>query len=168
MSNATTLASLARVTFGPFATASTVPAASVTGLGALATKSTVATTDLDNLAVTGDKIANDTITEAQLGTNEKRQIVRAFGYVDGSTGTLVSGFGLTTTRSGTGAYTVTLSTAAPNLNFTVIVTPRIASNLDITENSGTARTTTTTTLSGRNTSTNSAADVPFYSVAVLW
>lgn len=168
MSNARNLSLTARVTLGPLASASTVPVASVTGLGALATKSTVGTSDLADLAVTTGKIAADAITAAKLGTNEKRQLVRAFGYIDGSTGILVAGYGLTSARSATGTYTVTLDSAAPDTNYTVIATPRQTTNLEITEESDVARTTTVIPLLGRNTSTASAADVPFYSIAILW
>lgn len=102
------------------------------------------------------------------GTLNKRQLVRAFGYIDGSTGALVAGFGLTSARSATGTYTVTLSSAAPDTNYTVIVTPRQTANLTVDEQSGTSRTTTVIPLRGRNTSTGSVADVPFYSIAILW
>lgn len=105
---------------------------------------------------------------ARLGNSEKQRLVRAFGYINGSTGALVAGFGLSSARSATGTYTVTLDSAAPNTDYTVVVTARQTSNLTIDEQSGTARTTTVIPLRGRNTSTASAADVPFYSIAILW
>lgn len=105
---------------------------------------------------------------ARLGNSDKQRLVRAFGYINGSTGALVAGFGLTAARSATGTYTVTLSSAAPDTNYTVLVTARQTANLAIDEQSGTARTTTVIPLRGRNTSTASAADVPFYSVSILW
>ncbi len=105
---------------------------------------------------------------SRLGNSEKQRLVRAFGYINGSTGALVAGFGLTSARSATGTYTVTLSSAAPDTNYTVLVTSRQTSNLAVDEQSGTARTTTVVPLRGRNTSTGSAADVPFFSVMILW
>lgn len=151
MSNARTLANAARITFG-----------------SLASKSTIATADITDSAITTAKIAADSVTAAKLGTNEKRQIVRAFGYINGTTGDLVAGFGLTAARSATGTYTVTLSSAAPDTNYTVLVTGRHTTNLTIDEQSGTARTTTVIPLRGRNTSTGTASDVAFYSVSILW
>lgn len=102
------------------------------------------------------------------GSLSKRQLVRAFGYINGSTGTLVAGYGLTSARSATGTYTVTLDSAAPNTDYTVIVTPRQTANLTVDEQSGTSRTTTVVPLRGRNTNTGTVTDVPFFSVAILW
>lgn len=102
------------------------------------------------------------------GSLSKRQLVRAFGYVNGSTGDLVAGYGLTSARSATGTYTVTLDSAAPNTNYTVLVNARQTGNIGIDEQSGTARTTTVIPLRGRNTNTGAASDPPFFSVAILW
>lgn len=105
---------------------------------------------------------------SRLGNSESQRLVRAFGYINGSTGALVAGYGLTAARSATGTYTVTLDSAAPNTDYTVIATARQTANLMIDEQSGTARTTTVIPLRGRNTSTASAVDIPFFSVAILW
>ncbi len=157
MGKARNLATLAG-SIGALAYLNTVPVGSVTGLGALATLNSVGASE----------ITNGSVTATKLGTDEQRRMVRAFGYIDGSTGNLVSGFGLTASRSATGTYTVTLSSAAPNTDYTVVATARHTANLIIDEQSGTARTTTVIPLRGRNTSTASAADVPFFSVAILW
>ena len=50
------------------------------------------------------------------------QGVIAFGYVDGATGNLNSGDGASTSRSGTGSYTVTFDSAAADANYIVLAT----------------------------------------------
>lgn len=137
-------------------------------LGTLAAKSTVVTADLADSAVTTAKLAADSVTAAKLGTNEKRQIVRAFGYINGTTGALVSGFGLTSSRTSAGNYAITLSSAAPDTNFTVVATAAQSGNQVVTEASDVSRSTTSVAIRVRQTATGTIADVPFFSIAILW
>lgn len=158
MSNARNLANSARITLGSLAALNTVSVGSVTGLGALATLNTVGS----------GEISDSSITAAKLGTNEKRQLVRAFGYINGSTGSLVAGYGLTSARTSTGNYTVTLDSAAPDTNYTVIATAAQQGNQVITEASDISRTSTVVALRIRQTATGAIQDVPYFSVAILW
>lgn len=105
---------------------------------------------------------------SRLGNSERQRLVRAFGYINGSTGALVAGYGLSSSRSATGTYTATLDSAAPNTDYTVVVTARQTANLTVDEQSGTARTTTEIPLRGRNTNTGTVTDVPYFSIAILW
>lgn len=102
------------------------------------------------------------------GPLSRRQVVRAFGYVNGTTGALVAGFGLTSARSSQGNYAITLTSAAPDANYTVNATARQDGNLNVTEASDIARTTTSFALRVRQTATGTIPDVPFFSVTVYW
>jgi hypothetical protein len=102
------------------------------------------------------------------GSPSKQQLVRAFGYINGSTGALVAGYGLTASRNSAGNYTITLSSAAPNTNFTVVATAAQSGNQVVTEASDVSRTTTTVAIRVRQTATGAIADVPFFNVAILW
>lgn len=168
MSNARDLAALASVNFGALATADTVAVGSVTGLGALATKSAVGEADITDGAVTLAKIPDGILTRAKLAAAEQGLLVRAHGVFNGATGALLSGSGLTTSRSGTGAYTVTLSPAAPDTNYTVVTGCADAGNSVVDENSAVARTTSAFALKGRNSNTASLLDVVLVSVSVMW
>lgn len=105
---------------------------------------------------------------ARLGNSDKQRLVRAFGYINGTTGALVAGYGLTSTRNSAGNYTVTLSSAAPNTNFTAIATAAQSGNQVVTEASDVSRTTTTVAIRVRQTATGAIADVPFFSISILW
>lgn len=105
---------------------------------------------------------------ARLGNSDKPRLVRAFGYINGSTGALVAGFGLTSSRTSAGNYEITLNSAAPNTNFTVIATAAQQGNQVVTEASDVARSTTSVAIRVRQTATGAIADVPFFSVAILW
>lgn len=102
------------------------------------------------------------------GSLSKRQLVRAFGYINGSTGSLVAGYGLTASRTSAGNYAITLSSAAPDTNFTVIATAAQQGNQVVTEASDVSRSTTSVAIRVRQTATGAIADVPFFSIAILW
>ena len=143
---------------GDLAVLDTVAAANVSGLGALAVLNTVGASQIDNGAVTA----------AKLGTDEQRKLPRAFATFDGSNGALRDGLGMTCTRTNTGLYTITLDPAAPDTDYTVLIQGAGTTNVSSDEATASARTASTFYIRSRNTSTNTAADADFLSVAVLW
>lgn len=147
MSRARNLAAIAG-RLGALALLDSVEAESVSGLGSLATKSSV--------------------TEADLSANANKRIPRAWGLVNAANGALLAGHGLTSSRSGVGAYAITLSTPAPDANYGVVVTSAHAQNLTVDENTGVARTESAFALRGRNTNTGTVADPVTFTVAVFY
>lgn len=174
MSKATDLAALANG-IGDLAYLDTVAAADVTGLGLLAVEDSVAAADvvgLGDLAVLdtvgATEIADGAVTTAKLGTNEQRKLPRAFATFNGSNGALRDGLGMTCTRTNTGLYTITLDPAAPDTDYTVLIQGAGTTNVSSDESTSSARTASTFYIRSRNTSTNTAADADFLSIAVLW
>jgi len=126
----------------------TVPVAKISGLGSLATKSSVAVADL--------------------AADAAKLTPKAWALVNGTNGAILAGAGLTATRHNTGDFGITLSTAAPNVSYGVLVTASHATNLTMDENSTLARTVTDFRVRCRNTSTGSVADPHIFTVAVFW
>jgi hypothetical protein len=122
---------------------------SVTGNAATAT--TLATSRTFNLSgdVTGvaqsfngsanivipSTIANNAVTVSKLGTNEQKQICKAWVNFNGTTspGTIRSSFNVSSvTKNGTGNYTVNFATPMADANYSTLLTGYIAGSPIIT------------------------------------
>ena len=71
-------------------------------------------------AVGATQIANGSVTAAKLGTNEQKQICKAWVNFDGTTspGTIRSSYNVSSiTKNGTGDYTVNFTTAMADANY---------------------------------------------------
>ena len=82
-SDLTAIAALSTTSFGRglLALADAAAARTALALGALAVKSTIATTDIDNLAVTGAKLADAAVTMDKLAPDARlHMLMRAAGY----------------------------------------------------------------------------------------
>jgi hypothetical protein len=78
-----------------------------------------------NNAVITSKIQNLAVTAAKLGTNEQKQICKAWVNFDGTTspGTIRSSYNVSSvTKNGTGNYTVNFTTAMNDANYTTVGT----------------------------------------------
>lgn len=125
-----------------------VPAAKVSGLGALATKSSVGVADA--------------------ASDLAKLTPKAWALINGANGSVLAGVGLTAVRNSTGAFTMTLGTNAPNVSYGVVITGAHSGNLTVDEDSSSARTTSVFKVRSRNTSTGSVADPYIFTVAVYW
>ena len=73
-------------------------------------------------AVGATQIANGSVTAAKLGTNEQKQIAKAWVNFNGTTspGTIRSSYNVSSvTKNGTGDYTVNFATAMADANYSV-------------------------------------------------
>jgi hypothetical protein len=156
MSKARQLADLA----GP-----TVPVAKISGLGSLATQNTVASGSVTGLGALATKSA---VAVADLAADAAKLTPKAWALVNGANGAILAGAGLTSSRSGTGAFTITLSTPAPNVSYGVVITGSYSTNLIVDENNAVARTESAFAVRCRNTSTATLADPHTFTVAVFW
>jgi hypothetical protein len=76
-------------------------------------------------AVTSSKIANLSVTVGKLGTNEQKQICKAWVNFNGTTspGTIRSSYNVSSvTKNGTGNYTVNFTNAMTDANYSATAT----------------------------------------------
>jgi hypothetical protein len=86
------------------------------------TVSTIANAVLSANSVGATQIANGSVTAAKLGTNEQKQICKAWVNFNGTTspGTIRSSYNVSSvTKNGTGDYTVNFATALADANYSV-------------------------------------------------
>jgi hypothetical protein len=120
------------------------------------------------LAGFGTMATKSSVAVADLAADMAKVTPRAWALVNGANGAILAGSGLTAIRHNTGDFGITLSSAAPNVSYGVLVTGSHSTNLTADENSTLARTETTFRVRCRNTSTNSVADPYTFTVAVFW
>jgi len=80
----------------------------------------VGTIEIANSAVGADQVANSSLPVTKLDSNANKQLCKAWGKFDGTTGVLLASFGVTSvTRNSAGTYTVALTTAMADANYVV-------------------------------------------------
>jgi len=97
-------------------------------------------------SVGATQITNGSVTAAKLGTNEQKQICKAWVNFNGTTspGTINSSYNVSSvSKIGTGRYTVNLTTAMSSANFTTFSSSDVASTLARNIVSGSTPLTTT-------------------------
>lgn len=88
-------------------------------------------------AVGTTQIANGSVTASKLGTNEQKQICKAWVNFSGTTspGTIRSSYNVSSiTRTSTGKYTVNFTTPMVDVNYTATVTSEVIGSLNSTAN----------------------------------
>jgi hypothetical protein len=80
------------------------------------------TTSLTSANIGTAQLVNGSVTASKLGTNEQKQICKAWVNFDGTTspGTIRSSYNVSSvTKNGTGDYTVNFATAMADANYTL-------------------------------------------------
>ena len=138
----------------------------------------VTTAKLANLNVTTGKIADDAVTVAKLGTDEKKQIAKAWVNFNG-TGTVAirSEYNVSSiTDNGSGDYTINFTNALASADYAVALTTtsrdlddcRIAAHIKGASNTGASnKTTTALTIISGTTSTQGKQDMADISATIF-
>lgn len=106
-------------------------------------------------AVGATQIANGSVTAAKLGTNEQKQICKAWVNFNGTTspGTIRSSYNVSSvTRNGTGNYTVNFTTAMNDANYSVCATAGGTAIVGVVSDISPAQTVSSTTVATFNAS----------------
>lgn len=91
--------------------------------------SAVSTAKIADSAVSTVKIANNAVTAAKLGTNEQKQICKAWVNFNGSTGAIRASYNVSSiTRNAVGDYTVSFSNALASADYTVATAAQTNTN----------------------------------------
>ena len=91
------------------------------------------TTTLTSANIGTAQLVNGSVIAAKLGTNEQKQIAKAWVNFDGTTspGTIRSNYNVSSvTKNGTGEYTVNFATPMADANYSVALAVQTTSELD--------------------------------------
>ena len=134
-----------------------------------ATSLTSANITLADGAVTNPKLADGAVTAAKLGTNEQKQIAKAWVNFDGTLATPITpraSYNVSSvTKNGTGDYNVNFSTPMADANYSWAASHNYLSNNAV--DSGGKQAPTTTTLRIRVTDLTTSIDPQWANIIVF-